>query len=62
MFICVWERMKTMNDNMIVRIAMVWVIFVSIWVASTGFIKRGSANWVMRFLAVSQGSIVGFGQ
>ena len=44
--------MKIMNDNMIVQIAMVWVLFISVWVASTGFIKRGSACWVMEFLSI----------
>ena len=44
--------MKIMNDNMIVKIAMVWVLFISVWACSTGFIKRGSAYWVMEFLSI----------
>ena len=32
MFICVWKRMRDMNDDLIVRIAFRWTLFISIWV------------------------------
>ena len=43
-FICIWKRMKTMDDNMIVRIVMIWVFHLSIWVNSVGFLQRSTES------------------
>ena len=40
MFLIVWKRMRVMNDNLVVKIAMIWAIFMSIWSAFTLFINR----------------------
>ena len=37
MFICVWKRMRQMNDDLIVRLALNWTIFLSIWIPSHGY-------------------------
>ena len=43
MFICVWKRMRDMNDDLIVRVLTNWALFISIWVPTTGFgNKKGS--------------------
>ena len=33
MFICVWRRMKQMNDDLVVRISIVWTSFMSVWIS-----------------------------
>ena len=33
MFICVWKRMRQMNDDLITRLAVNWAIFLSIWIS-----------------------------
>ena len=40
MFLIVWKRMRVMNDDLIVRIAIIWAIFMSIWSAFTLSINR----------------------
>ena len=35
MFVCIWKRMRVMNDNLIARIILRWAIFISIWVPLT---------------------------
>ena len=37
MFICVWKRMRIINDNLIARIAIVWALSISTWMLITGF-------------------------
>ena len=37
MFICVWKRMRIMDDNLIARIGIIWASFLSIWMSLTGF-------------------------
>ena len=44
MYICVWKRMPQMNDNLIVRIAVIWACFLSIWMALSGFTKGDKAE------------------
>ena len=45
MFICVWKRMRDMNDDLIVRVIANWTLFISIWVPTTGFSnKKGSPH------------------
>ena len=40
MFLIIWKRMRVMNDDLIVRIAIIWAIFMSIWSAFTLSINR----------------------
>ena len=40
MFVCVWKRIPHMNDNLMLRFANTWAMFISIWVPSTGFLNR----------------------
>ena len=35
MFICVWKRMKEINDDLLVRVCVIVAIFLSFWMAST---------------------------
>ena len=44
MYICVWKRMPQMNDNLIVRIAVIWACFLSIWMTLSGFTKGDKAE------------------
>ena len=37
MFICIWKRMRQMNDDLIVRLAVNWAIFISIWIPCHGY-------------------------
>ena len=39
MFICVWKRMRIMNDDLLSRFVMLLAILSGIWVTSTGFFK-----------------------
>ena len=46
MFLIVWKRICVMNDNLIVRIAIIWAIFMIIWSSftlsiNTSINKRG---------------------
>jgi hypothetical protein len=35
MFICIWKRMREMNDNLIATIVHTWALFISIWLQTT---------------------------
>ena len=35
MFICIWKRMRNMNDKLIARMILRWAIFISIWLPLT---------------------------
>ena len=39
MYIVVWKRMPQINEPLIVRIAVLWAGFLSIWTTMTGFVK-----------------------
>ena len=40
LFICVWKRMRDMNDDLMVRIFVNMAIFIGIWVPTTGFANK----------------------
>ena len=40
MLVCIWKRIPNMNDDLMLRFANTWAIFISIWVPSTGFVNR----------------------
>ena len=43
MFVCIWRRMRQINDDLIVRIVVIWATFLSIWISFTDFeFKRGT--------------------
>ena len=45
MFICVWKRIRLMNDDLIATFAVIWASFMSIWIALTGFANKfGNKN------------------
>ena len=45
MFICVWKRMRIMNDRLLSRFVILLVIFISIWVNLIGsFSEQGSID------------------
>ena len=37
MFVCIWRRMRQINDDLIVRIVVIWATFLSIWISFTDF-------------------------
>ena len=41
MFICVWKRMREMNDDLIARIIVIWAIFISIWFSTLKMVLEG---------------------
>ena len=43
MFICVWKRMRDMNDKLIARIILRWAIFISIWLPLTAPVNTTSS-------------------
>ena len=43
MFICIWKRMRDMNDQLIARIILRWAIFVSIWLPLTAPVNTTSS-------------------
>ena len=47
MFICIWKRMRDMNDKLIARIILTWVIFISIWLTLTA--PMNTSNYGMKF-------------
>ena len=47
MFICIWKRMRDMNDKLIARIILRWVIFISIWLTLTA--PLNTSNYGMKF-------------
>ena len=47
MFICIWKRMRDMNDKLIARIILRWVIFISIWLTLTA--PMNTSNYGMKF-------------
>ena len=32
-YICVWKRMRQMNDDLIVQILINWTVFLSLWIS-----------------------------
>ena len=45
MFICVWKHMRDMIDDLMVRFAVIWAIFISALVPSIGVVNRkGNAS------------------
>ena len=44
MFICVWRRMRQMNDDLIVTIAVNCSTFLSIWMTFTDFTQDETRN------------------
>ena len=47
MFICIWKRMRDMNDKLIATIILRWVIFISIWLTLTAPVN--TSNYGMKF-------------
>ena len=43
MFICIWKRMRDMNDKLIARIILRWAIFFSIWLPLTAPVNTTSS-------------------
>ena len=43
MFVCIWKRMREMNDKLIARIILRWAIFISIWFPLTAPINKASS-------------------
>ena len=39
MFVCIWKRMKLMDDNLIVRIATIQAIFMSLFFNATSWLQ-----------------------
>ena len=44
MYICVWKHMRDMNDDLIVTFLHRISVFISVWVATTGFHNRKGAS------------------
>ena len=44
MYICVWKHMRDMNDDLIVTFLVRVAVFMSVWVATTGFHNRKGAS------------------
>ena len=44
MFICIWKRMREMNDDLIVKIALNCSVFLSVWTGLTDFTLIGGRN------------------
>ena len=43
MFVCIWKRMRDMNDKLIARIILRWAIFISIWFPLTAPVNTTSS-------------------
>ena len=48
MFVCVWKRMRQMDDNLIVRIAAIQAIFISLLFPAAEFLINGQQidTWI----------------
>ena len=44
MFICIWKRMRDMNDQLIARIILRWAIFISIWLSLTAPVNTSTTS------------------
>ena len=45
MFICIWKRMPTMNDDLLARIALIEAFFTSLFVGLTApYVKMGNTH------------------
>ena len=44
MFICIWKRMRDMNDQLIARIILIWAIFISIWLSLTAPVNTSTTS------------------
>ena len=44
MFICIWKRMRDMNDNLIASIILRWAIFISIWLSLTAPVNTSTTS------------------
>ena len=52
MFVCIWKRMRQMDDNLIVRIASIQAIFLSLlFQAATWFQLQGQATIPVSFFS-----------
>ena len=54
MFVCIWKRMRQMDDNLIVRIATIQAIFLSLlFQAATWFQLQGQETIPVSFFCIS---------